>query len=292
MDIGLILSIAAAICFAAGTVSMRRGLFHTETAVGTIFVSVPIGAIYFAVLLIATAQYERLWHIPWHVFAVLAASGVINFIAGRLLSYTCVQLLGANRTGAIMRTAPLWAVVFGVGFLDESLTLLMILGILMLVFGATLASVRSEREARAVQVRGVIAGFGGALCYSLAAALIRAVIEEVGSPIAAAFVSFTVATIVVASLLLRKYFRDQVRQLERRSVVPFVIAGTLSATAQLFRYSALGYSPVSLVEPVMSTSVIFVLVFSFFINRQMEIFSTRVIAGILLAAGGASLMFL
>jgi drug/metabolite transporter (DMT)-like permease len=292
MNIGLTLAIVSAICFAASTVSIRRGLFHAETALGAVFVSVPIGAVLSASVLIATAQYNTLWHTPWHTFAVLAIAGVITFVAGRLLNYIGIQNLGANRNGAILRTSPLWAAIFGVVFLDESLTILMISGILLVVAGATLVSVRYEKETRAVQVKGIIAASGGALLYAIAAALIKAVIKEAGSPITAAFISFTAGSIVLAGLLFHKQLRQQLLQLQRRSLIPFMIAGTMSTTAQLLRYSALDHSPVSLVEPIIGTTIIFVLIFSFFINRNIEIFNRKVVLGIMVAAIGAALLFI
>jgi drug/metabolite transporter (DMT)-like permease len=60
--------------------------------------------------------------------------------------------------------------------------------------------------------------------------------------------------------------------------------------AQFFRYLALGYAPVVLVEPLTRLSGLFTLLFSFFMNRRVESFAPRVIAGIVMAVGGSMLM--
>ncbi len=293
MDIGLIFAILAAAAFAAGTVSVRRGLFHSETPLGGVFISVPIGTLFFLGLLTVTGQYKILWHVPWHAFAILGIAGVTSCVAGRILNYTSVQHLGANRNTTIMRTSPLYAVIFGVVLLNESLTVVMILGILLVVLGATLVSVTQEKETRALRTKGIITGLGAALLYAIAAALVKSVIREVGSPLGGVFIAFTTASALLAILFSRRQFRHQLLELERRSVIAFIIAGVMTATAQLFRYAALGHSPLSLVEPVlMSANAFFVLAFSFLINRNIDLFNLRVIVGIIITLVGALLLFL
>ena len=293
MDIGLIFAVLAAICFAAGMVFIRKGLFHSETPLGAVFIAVPIGVLFFSGLLIVTGQYETLQQISWRAVGILATSGVINFVAARLLNFTSLQHLGANRNTTIMRTSPLYAVIFGVVLLNESLTVVMILGILLVVLGATLVSVTQEKETRALRTKGIITGLGAALLYAIAAALVKSVIREVGSPLGGVFIAFTTASALLAILFSRRQFRHQLLELERRSVIAFIIAGVMTATAQLFRYAALGHSPLSLVEPVlMSANAFFVLAFSFLINRNIDLFNLRVIVGIIITLVGALLLFL
>ncbi len=292
VDIGLIFAVLAAICFAAGMVFIRKGLFHSETPLGAVFIAVPIGVLFFSGLLIVTGQYETLQQISWRAVGILATSGVINFVAARLLNFTSLQHLGANRNSAIHKTTSIYAVIFGVVFLNESLSVLIIVGVSLVVVGATLASQRREEQPRSLHTKGIITGLAAAVLYATAAILIKLAVREAGSPIIAAFVSFVAAAVVLAGLLFRKQFRSQLVQLQSSSLVPFIIGGTLIAIAQLLRYTALDYSPVSLVQPLMNSDVLFILLLSFFINRKIEIFSARVILGIISTVVGGVLLFL
>ena len=71
-----------------------------------------------------------------------------------------------------------------------------------------------------------------------------------------------------------------------------ILTGLSVLAGQLFRYTALGYSPVSVVQPLIGTSVLFVLLLSFMVNRKIDVFNFRVIIGILVIVLGTFLIFL
>tara|TARA_B100000809_G_C14901830_1_gene446549 strand:- start:182 stop:502 length:321 start_codon:yes stop_codon:yes gene_type:complete len=77
-----------------------------------------------------------------------------------------------------------------------------------------------------------------------------------------------------------------VRQTPKSAVRWFVLSSLLTFSAQLSRYLALAVAPVTVVVPLMRTVPIFVQVFSFLINRNLEVFSTAVVIGILCTVAG------
>ncbi len=93
MNTALFFGILSGAGFAAAIVLARRALFHSETPLGGVLISVPAGALFFLGLLLGTGQFERLWHLPWYIFAVLGITGVTTSIAGRWLNYTSVQYI-------------------------------------------------------------------------------------------------------------------------------------------------------------------------------------------------------
>jgi uncharacterized membrane protein len=58
------------------------------------------------------------------------------------------------------------------------------------------------------------------------------------------------------------------------------------------RYVALALAPVYVVVPLMRTVPLFVLVFSFFINRSLEVFSPKIVMGVLVAVLGLIILAL
>jgi uncharacterized membrane protein len=75
------------------------------------------------------------------------------------------------------------------------------------------------------------------------------------------------------------------------ALVPLIIGGVFTSTGQLFSYTALGYSPASMIAPLMSTQVLFVFLLSFLINRQIEVFTPKVILGLVATVTGTFLIF-
>ena len=72
----------------------------------------------------------------------------------------------------------------------------------------------------------------------------------------------------------------------------FTITGFMGAIAQLLRYAALGVLPISIVEPIHRTSVIFRVLFGYLLNRKHEIINARVLLGIGLSLFGVYLLIL
>lgn len=242
--------------------------------------------------MLITADWDKLWSLSWRGLILLGTAGITHFILGRLLSYSCFRLIGANRGGAILRTQIFYPVILGIVLLKEPLTSFLVFGVLCIAIGVTLVSLEKGGEVPGIQVKkGILAGLGGALFWGSSGVLIKPVIEEIGSPYAAAFISYVVASLVIAGFLFSQGRREQLSQLDRQSLIPFIIGGVLTAAAQLFRYIALSYSPVSLVDPLISTSSLFIFIFSFLINRNIEVFTWKVFAGVAVTIAGTFLFF-
>jgi uncharacterized membrane protein len=75
--------------------------------------------------------------------------------------------------------------------------------------------------------------------------------------------------------------------MNRESVKWFTLSGVGVSFSHLFRYLALGLAPVTVVQPLQSMSLLFRMIFGYFINRDHESFDRYVIVGILLSFAGA-----
>ena len=299
MEKGLIFALFAAVSFAGSVVLVRKAATRTGESFTATAISVFIGIPFFAVALFISGEWHKLWFVSGQAFILLGAAGIIHFIVGRLLSYNAYRLIGANKATPFIMTNPFYAVIFGVFFLNESLTVFLILGILCIFTGAALITTerKSVSEKRQggffnAEVKGILAALGGAICWGITPVLIKPAVGEIGSPLVGAFVAYVTASIVMAFFFFRRQHREQMVQLPLlAALIPLVIGGIFAATGQLFNYTALGYSPVSMVTPLLSIHVLFIFLFSFLLNRQIEVFTPRVISGMLVTAAGTFLLF-
>ena len=293
MDIGLIFALLSAMSFAANLVFVRRGTLQAGESFTAMTLGVFVGTLFFSPVLIFSVDWGGQWLLPWHVFVSLGMSGVLGFIVGRLFVYRSAQSIGANKTSTLVGTSPFYAVIFGVLLLGEIFTIYLGLGVLFIVVGATLVSLRKEVEETAkIRGRGVLSGVAGAFCLGISGVLIKAVIDEVGSPFVAAFISYVAAALVMGVILLwRRGQRDQLTQLHRSALIPLLLSGVFTSLGQLLRYLALSYSPVSIVVPLTSTAALFVFLFSFLINRRIEVFNWKVFTGVVAIIVGSFLLF-
>jgi len=258
-----------------------------------------IGIPFFAVALFVSGEWHKLWFVSGQALILLGVAGIIHFIVGRLLSYNAYRLIGANKATPFTMTNPFYTLILGVFFLNESLTVFLILGMLCIFTGAALITIEKKSVSEKGQggffnaeVKGILAALGGAICWGITPVLIKPAVGEIGSPLVGAFVAYVTASIVMAFFFFRRQHREQMVQLPLlAALVPLVIGGIFAATGQLFNYTALGYSPASMVTPLLSTHVLFVFLFSFLLNRDIEVFTPRVISGMVATIIGTFLLF-
>ena len=204
MEIGLIFAVLTALGIGVSASSTRRGVFFSGESFTPVVINVFFGTILFACLTSFTGDWDKLWTLSWQGLVLLITAGIIHFIVGRFLNYTCMRLIGATRSAAIFRTQMFYAVFLGILLFEEPLTAFLVTGVLCILAGATLAGTQKGDELARVRGIGVLAGFGGAFFFGISSVLIKPAVVEIGSPFAAGFVSFSSALVVAVFLLLGK----------------------------------------------------------------------------------------
>jgi len=299
MGKGLIFALFGSFSFAVSAVIVRKMAARAGESFTAMVISVFIGIPFFAIALFFTGEWSKFLSVSVRAFILLGLAGIIHFIAGRLLSYNAYRLIGANKATPFIMINPFYTVIFGVLFLKESLTVNLVLGLLLIFAGAALITIErksvSEERQRvffSTEVKGILAALGGGLCWGTTPILIKSAVEEIGSPIVGAFIAYVIAAIVTAFLLFGKQQREQMFQLPFVAIlVPLVISGIFTSTGQLFAYTALKYSPASLVAPLFSTQILVIFLLSFLLNRQIEVFTPKVILGMVATMAGTFLIF-
>jgi drug/metabolite transporter (DMT)-like permease len=298
MDTGLVLALIAAVSFAAGIVMVRKTAGEAGESFSVTAISIFIGIPFFAIAILISGEWSKLLNISWHALALLGSAGIIHFIIGRLLGYNSFRLIGANKATPFTMTNRFYTVLFSILFLGESVSVWLWLGVCLMFGGAALVTTEKQsfagekKRLTKAEVKGILLALGAALCWGVTPVLIKPGVEEIGSSVAGAFVSYVTATVVMLALLLDRPRRKQLTQLPvKKSILPMVLAGVFTATGQLLYYSALGRSLASVVTPLLSIQVIFIFFFSLLLNRKIELFTPKVIIGMLATVGGTFLLF-
>ena len=299
MQTGLILSIFSAFSFSIGIVIVRRTSAAAGESFSVMAVSVLVGIPFFAIAVTLAGDWYKVLMVSWRVLALLGSAGIIHFIIGRLLGYSAYRIIGANKATPYIMTNPFYTLLFSFLFLGENITVFIIAGVLCMFLGAALTSAEkktvsatNEKKILSVEMKGILLALGAALCWGITPILIKPSVEEIGSAIAASFISYCAAGVVMFGLLMRKSLRQQVTQLPLiKSLSPMALAALFTAAGQLLMFTALGKNPASIVTPLMSTQVIFIFFLSLLVNRKTEIFSWKVGFGMVATLAGTFLLF-
>ncbi|MBI4186170.1 MAG: DMT family transporter [Chloroflexi bacterium] len=297
--VGLLLAVLSGLFFSSAAILTRKGVYHS----GESFTAIPIsnfaGMALFGLTIVASGNAAQLTLVSWKGLGYLVAAGVVHFIIGRLLFYTSLRLIGANRTNPISSFNILITAMLGIVLLNEPLTGYLIPALILVTAGTVFisrtggAGMGTQAIPKRSLVTGVLASLGAAICWGISPLLVKLGIQEVASPVIATFISYTAASVIAAAMLIHPANIRKLRHLGRNSLPYITAGGVATAIAQIVRYIALGLSPISLISPANSAAtVLFVPPLSFLVNRRLESFTAKIFLGTTSIIIGVLLLFL
>jgi drug/metabolite transporter (DMT)-like permease len=312
MTLGVLFAFLGAFSFGMNGATVRRGVAQAPASQG-LYITIFVGWVFFLIAALISGQLFQAGELAMRNYLLLAAGGIVHIMAGRYCNYRAVAAMGANRAGPVVGTSTLAAVTIAVLWLDETITPLKAVGILLVMIGPALVA-RRRRPARASapaaasdgpprpRVSSVVAnpklkegyffGVMGALFWGGGPVLMRAGLGDSGLGVLGGVVTYGGAAAVLAlSLAIPGQLAGAVA-LDRSSRLWFLASAANSFFANLFRMMALALAPVSLVVPLMRISTLFQMGFNFIVNRQLESYEPRVLAGVAVSLVGATLLVL
>ena len=305
--LGAFLSLMAATMFALNNAMTRRGVL-TGTVVQGMAITVPMGAPLFFLLLLAFGQLGALMQFSGTTILYLSIAGVLHFVWGRYCNYRASKAIGTNLQGPASQSDIIFTLALAMWLLDEKLTPLRMLGIVLVVGGPLMTMIGDLRAARDQQKPGETEGFQplyvegylfavlSGTGYGLSPIFVRLALRDtglgVGGGLAGAFVSYVAATLFVSLFAFIPGQIAHVRKLDPSTRNWFIGSGLTVMLSQMFRYLALSVAPVSVVQPIQRLSLVLRFFFSYLLNRDHEVFSSKVWVSTGVALVGAILLSL
>ena len=214
-------------------------------------------------------------------------AGIAGPFLGRLTLYIGYERVGAALAGTIYNTQIPIAALGGVIFLQESVSLLGGVGILILLVGLTMVGMdpSAGNLGRPRRVRDlafpVVSGFFFGSSYVLRKIGLAIVPEVV---LALSVVSFSSLAGLYASAPLT---RQRFAMPGPGSLLPLVVAGVFTSGGQLFITLAILFGDLSVVVPLQNTQPLFTVAMAALFLRKMERVTRYVVAGaVLIVMGG------
>ena len=297
---GGFLALLAAATFALNNAFARRGVL-SGTVLQAMAISVPFGVPLFLIAALATGSTFHVANFSANSWVLLSAAGVIHFVLGRYCNYRAVKAMGANLAGPLMESSVLVALVLAVALLGERITAVKALGILLILCGPALTVSRKkgkkpekqhELAFTPIYFEGTLYALLAAVAYGVSPVLVRFALEKSNwqASIAGGLVSYVAATIVTLVFIVVADQTKHIRNMSSDTIRWFCWAGLFVGVSQMLRYMALALAPVSVVSPIQRLSLIFRLIFGYMINKQYEVFNSRMVTGTIVSILGAALL--
>tara|TARA_B100001248_G_scaffold201963_1_gene156165 strand:- start:181 stop:1068 length:888 start_codon:yes stop_codon:yes gene_type:complete len=290
----------SAVAFAANDTALRRGILFASVY-KSIIVTVPIGFPVFLLAITLTNSWSSFRTLDLAQFLFFGSAGIIHFIFGRYFGYKTIESLGATQAGPIVQLGLLISVFFAYHLFDEEITNIHIIAIFLIILAPMIILLGHEGDKftrSGIEMKykaGLFWGLSCAICYGISPLLVKSGFSNYSLEITilAGFISYISAIffLILIMILTRVRIRDII-EMDKSALKWFTITGFMGSSAQLLRYIALGLIPISIVEPIHRTSVIFRVMFGFVINRNHEIINVRVLLGVALSIIGMYLLIL
>ena len=267
------LALTAAFSDACNNLFVRMGTDSGETYDAVFIVMV----VNFLVLLpvIAIAYYPS-YGLTWLSWLSFIAAGVLGTALGRALFYSGIDRIGASRTVPILSTKAIIATILGFVFLDESLTTLHAVGVLLIVGGVAVIAWETSRSnavdtSRRELLVGVLIPIGGAIAYGAEPIVAKFGFAQ-GTPAPVGLVVKTAAaTLGFSANLVWRGYVPRWERFDGPELRWFFLAGLTNTVFLLGFYLALELAPVNVVAPLVVSSTLFVILLSaIFMPERLE----------------------
>ena len=274
---------------------LRRGVL-TGGVLHAMAITVPLGVPLFALACLATGGFHVLTTMSADGWLWMSLAGVIHFVVGRYGNYRATKALGATLSSPIQQLSVPISLLLALMFLGEVLTPLRFFGFVLVMVGP-LVAVRGQNKRKNSNTdfepklaEGTLWGSVCALGYGASPLFIMKGLGPDGGivdSLAGGLVSYFAATVIVMLLVVFAGGRGFLRVLDPDARKWFALSGIFVFLSQMFRYMALSVAPVSVVVPIQRLSVVFRVIFSWYMNREHEVFTVSALIGIAVSLLGA-----
>jgi drug/metabolite transporter (DMT)-like permease len=243
-----VLAFSSAFCFGLGLVLTQIGLRDLTPLAGAA-ISIPSSTLLFAALSPFVLAHTT---VVWAAVPVFVAVGLVYPGVVTLMTFEANRVLGPVITGALGNLAPLFAVAVAVVVLSEPLRALQLAGILTIVAGVVVLTLRRDGDGARWRSWYLLLPLVAAAMRGLIQPSIKFGLDIWPSAFAAALISYIMSSMVVitAARLRTGRLLAAAAGNGRRW---FVAVGISNGLAVLLMYAALANGPVALVSPLVAT---------------------------------------
>jgi drug/metabolite transporter (DMT)-like permease len=275
-----LMALAAALSYATCTIAAKRGMQHsTPVTVTLVSLAIHTTTLWTAVFLTGGIPPVA----PLAVILFIVAGTLQPII--RLFTYSGIHYVGASRGTTLRGTHPLFSTTIAILVLGEQAGLAVIAGTILIVVGIALISWQPESQLASFHWWHLAFPLGAALLAGIVHPIRRYALGLSNHPL------FFAALVGLVSLLwlggyLSVSTHGERPVWNRRSLGPFLFAGTFETLGILLGITALSYGPVVLVSPLIATSPLWVLFGSLLFLRGIEKIALRTVLGALCVVSG------
>ncbi len=288
---GVALALAAGVGFGLFQAVNRRANSGLDAYRAT-FGLLAIGTVGMTLISLITQDLAAISLAPISALGFFAAAGIVHFFFGWTLLSLSQQKVGASETGATVAATPLIATVLAALVLDEALTLVISLGVLLAVAGLATLSLRRKPTATHDGFHVPWFGIGAAASWGTSPLFIRWGLEGLPYPLLGVNIGLAAAMLAYA-VALTVTGRWSGGAIARSHLGWITLAGVLVAMAILAQWTSYDLIAIAVAVTLMQVSAPVVIVAApLVVGTDLERATPALLTGTALIMSGSILAIL
>lgn len=275
-----LIALAAALSYATSGISARRGMQHS-TPITVTLVSLAVHSVSLWTILLLTRGVPS---VPPLALLLFILTGTLQPVI-RLLTYLGIFHMGASRGTAIRGSNPLFSTLIAIFILGERADFLVIVGTLLVVAGITFISWHPDPSRAPFRWWELGLSLGAALLAGISHPIRRYALSLAAEPLYFAATVGLVSLLWMSGYLLSPFCQER-PVWNRRSLLPFLMAGSFETLGIFLVILALSVGRVVIVSPIVSTSPLWILAGTRIFLRGIETLAPKTIIGVVCTVSG------
>ncbi len=301
---GEILAVAAGLFFGLSNITIRQGQLqkNTDQFTGILIGVIVNNGLNFLVLGLFILCGITFPPLNWPAVGFFAGAGLLTSFLGREFLFKSIRLLGPSRAVALKITAPVFTVILGVLVLRERISAPALLGIALILTATYLISLEqlswgavsgpADQPADPKTYRkGIVAALLAGAALGTGSVFRKMGVSYYASPLVGVSISsFTALLYLLIILTRRGRLGEVLQELPQLYSGGYLWAGVLTSLALYATYSALLFSPVSIVNSIKASEPLFTMAGSVLLLRSREMITPRLLYLTLLVMAGVAVI--
>lgn len=247
--LGISLSFASALSFSISNIFVKKGA-TSNFVLSSIFITMLASETTVLASSLITGELFSIGSFSPLAVVVYAATGVAGFTIGRTLNYSSIMKVGPSTSATIVSSRTIFALIFSIFFISESVTLIDVIGDLIVTAGILVVSL-DRRSQKSFSPIYLLFPLGAAIMVGASDVMIRYGGILSSLPIDGTLIAYTTGLASYIPMQGRKIITG-LRSIPSGSVKLLLTAGTASGMAQVFRYTGLSFAPIFIAVPVIA----------------------------------------
>lgn len=294
--LGIIFAVLCGFLLAANYIFIQLGMKQASSQDNGVFLGILVNVILLGIMYLIWLPFQA-EPIEWKLSALLAfaAGGLLTTLLGRVVLYAGIRRIGSSRSAAIKNGAPIFSILAAILILNERISLLSGIGIILIILGLYLLARKQWQQNGSTSGKKAIVGMGlaglSAFLYGIGQVARKLGLLGMNDPILGGLVGAIVALFVYILYLVGKGNLVETIQQQVKQFNMFYFLGGISIGLGLLSFFiSASLINVSYTSAIAASEPVLTVILAYFFLKKQENLDKNVLLSILLVCIGIVVM--